>query len=63
MTNPDLGRTQDAGANRMPGVAGLTTARRWSVNAEAQQVIDLEGAGDRVVRRLRGLQPRHTEEA
>jgi hypothetical protein len=63
MTPPDLARTLDAVANQLPVVAGLTTERRRSVPADAQTVIDLDGAVDRVVRRLRDLQPTHTEGA
>ena len=63
MTNPDLGRTLDAVGNRVAGGAGRTTARRRAVTAEAQQVIDCAGAGDREVRRLRSLQPTHPEAA
>ena len=60
MTQDDLARTLDAVANQMQVVAGLTTALRRSVTADAQTVIDLEGAVDRVVRLLRDLQPKHT---
>ena len=42
-------------------MAGLTTERHRSVTAEAQTVIDLEGAVDCVVRLLRDLQPTHPE--
>jgi len=63
MTPPDLARTLDAVANQRPVVAGLTTERRRSVTADAQTVIDLDGAVDRVVRLLRDLQPTPTEGA
>ena len=63
MTNPDLSRTLDVVANRMQVIAGLTTERRRSVNADAQAVIELEDAVDRVVRLLRALQPTHTGDA
>jgi hypothetical protein len=63
MTNPDLARTLDAVATQMQGVAGVTTELRRSVTADAQTVIDLDGAVDRVVRLLRDLQPTHTEGA
>ena len=58
MTHPDLARTLDAVANRMPVIAGLTTERRRSVTADAQTVIELEGAVDGVVRLLRDIQPK-----
>ena len=57
MTHPDLARTLDAVANRMPVIAGLTTERRQSVTADAQTVIEREGAVDRVGRRRRDIQP------
>ena len=63
MTNHDLARTLDAVANQRQVVAGLTTELRRSVTAEAQTVIDLEGAVDRVVRLLRDLQPTPPEGA
>lgn len=62
MTNRDLAHMLDAVANRMQVIAGLTTALRRSVTADAQTVIDLEGAVDSVVRLLRDLQPKHTED-
>ena len=63
MTNHDLVRTLDAVANQMQVVAGLTTELRRSVTADAQTVIDLDGAVDRVVRLLRDIQPKQTEGA
>jgi len=63
MTNHDLTRTLDAVANQLQVVAGLTTELRRSVTADAQTVIDLDGAVDRVVRLLRALQPTHPEGA
>lgn len=63
MTNHDLARTLDAVANRMQVIAGLTTELRRSVSADAQNVIDLEGAVDSVVRLLRGIQPKNSEDA
>ena len=63
MTNDDLARTLDAVANRMQVIAGLTTELRRSVSADVQQVIELEGAVDSVVRLLRGIQPKKTEDA
>jgi hypothetical protein len=62
MTTHDLARTLDAVANQRPVVAGVTTELRRSVTADAQTVIDLDGAVDRVVR-LRDLQPTPTEGA
>jgi hypothetical protein len=62
MTTPDLARTLDAVANQRQVVAGLTTELRRSVTADAQTVIDLDGAVDRVVRLLRDIQPTHTED-
>ena len=58
MRRPDLARTLDAVANRMPVIAGLTTELRRSVTADAQTVIELEGAVDGVVRLLRDIQPK-----
>jgi hypothetical protein len=63
MTNHDLARTLDAVANQMQVVAGLTSELRRSVSADAQKVIELEGAVDRVVRLLRDMQPKNTEDA
>ena len=47
----------------MQVIAGLTTQLRRSVNADAERVIDLEGAVDSVVRLLRVIQPKNTEDA
>jgi hypothetical protein len=63
MTKSELARTLDAVANQLQVVAGLTTELRRSVTADAQTVIDLEGAVDRAVRLLRDIQPTHTEGA
>ena len=63
MMNPDLAHTLDAVANQMPVIAGLTTELRRSVTADAQTVIDLDGAVDRVVRLLRDIQPKYREDA
>ena len=63
MTHPDLARPLDAVASRRPVIAGRTTERRRSVNADAQNVIDRDGALDRVVQLLRGIQPTNTEDA
>ena len=63
MTNHDLARTLDAVANQMQVVVGLTTEVRRSLSADAQKLIELEGAVDGVVRLLRDIQPKHTEDA
>ena len=63
MMHPDRAHTLDAVANQMQVIAGLTTELRRSVTADAQTVIDLEGAVDRVVRLLRDIQPKHREDA
>lgn len=63
MTNHDLARTLDAVANRMQVIAGLTTELRRSASADAQKVIELEGAVDSVVRLLRDIQPKNTGDA
>lgn len=63
MTNHDLARTLDAVANQMQVVAGLTSELRRSVNADAQKLTELEGAVESVVRLLRGIQPKNTEDA
>ena len=63
MANDDLARTLDAVANRMQVVAGLTTELRRAVTADAEKVIELEEAVDGVVRLLRGLQPKRSEDA
>ena len=63
MTHHDLARTLDAVANQLQVVAGLTTELRRSVTADAQTVIDLEGAVEGVVRLLHDIPPMHTEGA
>jgi hypothetical protein len=63
MTNHDLVRTLDAVANQMQVVAGLATELRRSVGADAQRLVELEGAVDRVVRLLRRIQPKHQGDA
>jgi hypothetical protein len=63
MTNRPLARTVDAVANQRQVVAGLTTDRRRSIGADAQKLVDLEGAVDRVVRLLKRLQPKNPEDA
>jgi hypothetical protein len=62
MTNRDLAHTLDAVANQMQVVAGLTTELRRSIGA-AQTLVDLKRAVDGVIRWLRGLQPKHSEDA
>jgi hypothetical protein len=60
MTNRHLVRTLDAVANQMQVVASLTTDLRRSIGADAQRLVDLEGAVDRVVTLLKHLQPPNT---
>ena len=62
MTNRHLARTVDAVAHQRHVVAGVTTARRRSIGAGAQTLVDLEGAVDRVVRLVKRAQPHHTED-
>ena len=62
MTNRHLARTLDAVANQMQVVAGLTTELRRAIGADAQTLVDLEGAVDRVIRLLKRVQPHHTED-
>ena len=62
MTSRDLARTLDAVANRMPGIAGLTTELRRSALVEAQTLVELEGTVDGVVRRVCNLQPEDRED-
>ena len=63
MTNHELWRTLDAVANRMQVIAGLTTELRRSMSADAEKVIELEGAVNSVVHLLRGIQPKNSEGA
>jgi len=63
MTTSDLAHTLDAVANPRPVVAGLTTELRRSIGADAHTLVDLESAVDGVIRVLRRLQPKHTEDA
>jgi hypothetical protein len=63
MTNRHLARTVDAVANQMQVVAGLTTDLRRSVGADAQTLVDLEGAVDRVIRLLKQVQLENREDA
>ncbi len=62
MTNRDLAHTLDAVANQRQVVAGLTTELRRSIGADAQTLVDLEGAVDRVVRLLKRVQPKNRED-
>ena len=55
--------TLDAVANRMQVVVGLTTELRRSITADVQTLVDLERAVDGVVRLLRDIRPKHTEDA
>jgi hypothetical protein len=63
MTNRDLAHTLDAVANQRQVVAGLTTELRRSIGADAHTLVDLERAVDGVIRVLRRLQPKHSEDA
>jgi hypothetical protein len=63
MTNRHLARNLETVANQMQVVAGLTTERRRSIGADAQTLVDLEGAVDRVGRLLKRVQPTHREDA
>jgi hypothetical protein len=63
MTNHDLAHTLDAVANQMQVVAGPTSELRRAIGADAQQVIELEGAVDHVVRLLKRVQPTKSEDA
>ena len=63
MTNRHLARTVDAVANQMQVVAGLTTDLRRSVGADAQTLVDREGAVDRVIRLLKPVQLENREDA
>jgi hypothetical protein len=62
MTNRHLARTLDAVANQMQVVTGLTTELRRSIGADAQTLVDLEAAVDRVVRLLQRVQPKNRED-
>ena len=63
MRNPDLAGTLDAIANPMQVIAGLTTELGRSALVAAQQLVELEGAVDGVVRLLRDRQPKSTGDA
>ena len=63
MTHHDLAHTLDAVANQLPVVAGLATELRRSMGADAQTLVEREGAVDRVVRRLKRVQPTQAENA
>ncbi len=62
MTHHDLARTLDAVANQLQVVAGLATELRRSMGADAQKLVELEGAVDRVVRLLKQVQPTKAED-
>ncbi len=61
MTSRHLARTVDAVANQRQVVAGLTSELR-RMGADAQRLVDLEGAVDRVVRLLQRVQPKDRED-
>ena len=63
MTNRDLAHTLDAVANQRQVVAGLTTELRRSIGADAHTLVDLESAVDGVIRVLRRLPPKPSEDA
>ena len=63
MTTRDLARTLDAVANQRQVVAGLTRERRRSIGTDAQTLAEREGAVDGVVRLLKRLHPKHSEDA
>jgi hypothetical protein len=63
MTHRPLARTVDAVANQRPVIAGLTTDLRRSIGADAPTVIELDGAGDHVVRLLTRVPPTHSADA
>jgi hypothetical protein len=63
MTTRDLAHTLDTVANQMQVVAGLTTEVRRTIGADAQRLVDLEGAVNRVIRLLQRRQPPHAEAA
>jgi hypothetical protein len=62
MTTRELARTRDAVANQLQVVAGVTTELCRSIGADAQTLVALEGAVDRVIRLLTRLQPTHAED-
>jgi len=62
MTPHDRARPLDAIANQLQVVAGLATELRRSIGADAQTLVELEGAVDRVVRLPTGVQPTHAED-
>ena len=61
MSTPDRARQLDALAKALRHIARETTTLRRSVSADAQRLLELEGAIDAAVRSLRRLQ-RHTPE-
>jgi hypothetical protein len=60
MTTRDLAHTPVA--NQMQVVAGLTTDLRRTISADAQALVELENAVVRVVRALKRLQPKTSED-
>lgn len=63
MTNRDLAHTLDAVANQMQVVIGLTNDLRSSIGADARTLANLAGTVDGVVRLLKWLQPKTSEDA
>ena len=54
---PTFARTLEVLANQRQVVLGLVTELRRSAQTDAQMLVELEGALDRVVRLMRRLQP------
>jgi len=54
---PTFARTLGVPANQRQVVLGLVTELRRSAQTDAQTLVELEGALDRVVRLMRRLQP------
>jgi len=54
---PTFARTLEVLANQRQVVLGLVTELRRSAQTDAQMLVELEGALDRVVRLLRRRQP------
>ena len=63
MTTRERARTLDAVANQLQAVAGVTTDRRRSIGADAHPLVELDGAVDRGVRRLKRWPPKNPEHA
>ena len=63
MMHPNHARTLATVANHMQVVAGLTTDMRRTISADAQAIVELENAVHRVVRALKQLQPKTSEDA